>query len=114
MRRWIVGFALLAALAIAGCGSGHQAAQVKSCTESQREERPLACEKQDATAERQAESSDPQLKQANQELAKSQHEDRLMLEAQQRAKKTPRTAGETVSEHEQRAREEIEAEQASG
>jgi hypothetical protein len=81
---------------VSGCGSGHHTARVQPCSEARRQEHPLACERQDERAE-------PQVAHM-----------RLLTEAQQRAKRTPLATGETVSEHEQRAQEEIEAERSSG
>ena len=84
------------ALGTVGCGSATHAAHAHPCTEEQRQEHPLACEKQ-------SEREDP-------ELAHT----KLLLEAQHRARSTPRAAGETVTEHEEHAQEEIEAERAGG
>jgi uncharacterized membrane-anchored protein len=97
MRHRIVAFLLLAAL-LAGCGSTHHAAQIRECSEAQRQEHPLACERQD-------EKADPGLAHT-----------KLATEAIQRVQegRTPQVNGEDIEERDKRAEEEIEAERASG
>lgn len=97
---------LLAAILLAGCGSSKPTGTVASCSEPQRQEHPYACEQ----AAAQAKQREQEQNRAHPGSRSAQFE--LFQETQARAKQNL-APGETyvTVEDEQRAREEVEAEQ---